>query len=57
MTVSCLDRVFGVVRYAFVKVQISCHKYNLKPSLVQYIYPISYKNAKKANPVKWICPY
>jgi hypothetical protein len=21
------------------------------------IYPISYKNAKKANPIKWICPY
>ena len=30
--------------------------YNLKPSLVQYIYPISYKIAKKANPRKWNCP-
>ncbi|MGB2927720.1 MAG: hypothetical protein WBB70_02285, partial [Desulfobacterales bacterium] len=37
--------------------QISCHKYNLKPSLVQYIYPISYKIAKKANLRKGICPY
>jgi hypothetical protein len=22
-----------------------------------YIYRISYRNAKKANPIKWICPY
>ncbi len=33
-----------------------CQSNNLKPSLVQYIYPISYKIAKKANPRKWICP-
>jgi len=26
------------------------HKHNLKPSLVQYIYPISYKIAKKGKP-------
>jgi len=25
-------------------------------SLTDYIYPISYKNAKKANPMKRICP-
>jgi hypothetical protein len=31
--------------------QIPCHKYNLKPSLIQYIYPISYKIAKRATPV------
>ena len=35
---------------------ISCHKYNLKPSLVQYIYPISYKIAKRQTPEKRICP-
>jgi hypothetical protein len=29
---------------------ISCHKHNLKPSPVQYIYPISYKIAKKGKP-------
>ncbi len=27
-------------------------KYNLKPSPVQYIYPISYKNAKKGKSPK-----
>jgi hypothetical protein len=37
--------------------QITCHKHNLKPILTDYIYLISYKIAKKANPVKWICPY
>ena len=36
---------------------VSCHKYNLKPSLVQYIYRISYKIAKKANPDKGFAPF
>ena len=31
---------------------ISCHKYNLTPSLIQYIYLISYKIALKASPEK-----
>ena len=39
-----------------IKPVISCHKHNLKPSLVQYIYRICYKNAKKANSRKMICP-
>jgi hypothetical protein len=38
------------------KLVLSCHKHNLKPSLVQYIYRISYKIAKKSNPAKRICP-
>ena len=41
----------------FVKVQIPCHNHNLKPTLADYIYRICYKNAKKANPIKRICPY
>ena len=39
------------------RVQISCHKYNQKPSLVQYIYPISYKIAKKGVPPKKDLPF
>ena len=35
---------------------ISCHKHRFKHFNFHYIYLISYKNAKKANPVKWICP-
>ena len=31
-------------------------KYNLKPSPVQYIYPISYKIAKKGKSPKKVCP-
>ena len=33
-------------------VVISCHKHNLKPNLVQYIYLISFKIAKKGKPEK-----
>jgi hypothetical protein len=33
------------------------HKQNLKPIRTDYIYPISYKIAKKANPRKRIYPY
>jgi len=35
---------------------ISCQKRRFKHFNCHYIYLISYKNAKKANPVKWICP-
>ena len=35
---------------------ISCQKHKLKHLNFQYIYLISYKIAKKANPIKWICP-
>ena len=31
---------------------LSCHKYRFKHLNLQYIYPISYKIAKKANPEK-----
>ena len=39
------------------QVKISYQYYRLKHLNFQYIYLISYKIAKKANPVKWICPY
>jgi len=35
---------------------IACHKNNLKPSLVQYIYLISYKIAKKGKTSKTDLP-
>jgi hypothetical protein len=34
----------------------ACHKHNLKPSLIQYIYPVSFKNAKSQTLEKRICP-
>jgi hypothetical protein len=34
----------------------ACHKHNLKPSLIQYIYPVSFKNAKRQTLEKRICP-
>jgi len=33
------------------------NKYNLKPSFIQYIYPISYKIAKKGKPPKKDLPF
>ena len=39
------------------KLVISCQYNKFKHLNFQYIYPISYKIAKKANPRKWICPY
>jgi hypothetical protein len=38
------------------ELQISCQNNNLKSVHADYIYLISYRNAKKANPRKWICP-
>jgi len=35
-----------------IKLVLSCHKHNLEPILTDYIYPISYINAKKANPLE-----
>jgi hypothetical protein len=35
---------------------LSCQKHRYKHLDFQYRYPISYKNAKKAKHVKWICP-
>ena len=35
----------------------SCQNQKSKNLNFQYIYLISYKNAKKANPVKWIRPH
>jgi len=39
------------------KLVLSCHKHRFKHLNFRYIYLISYKIAKKASPVKWICPY
>jgi len=39
------------------KLVLSGHKHRFKHFNFRYIYLISYRNAKKANPVKWICPY
>ncbi len=36
---------------------ISCHTHRFEHIKLQYIYRICYKNAKKANPRKRICPY
>jgi hypothetical protein len=36
------------------KVVLSCQNQRSKHLNFNYIYPISYKIAKKANPVKWI---
>jgi hypothetical protein len=38
-------------------VVISCHKHRFKHIIFNYIYLISYKNAKKVNSRKRICPY
>jgi hypothetical protein len=43
-----IERVCNVV--------IPCHKCNLEPILVDYIYLNFGEKAKRANPVKWICP-
>jgi hypothetical protein len=43
-------------REPYSEIQISCQKHNLESIPTDYIYPISYKIAKKANPMKWICP-
>jgi hypothetical protein len=34
-------------REAYNRLQIPCHKHNLKPFLADYIYLICYKNAKR----------
>jgi hypothetical protein len=39
------------------KLVISCHTHKFKHLNFNYIYRICYKNAKKANPLKWVCPY
>jgi hypothetical protein len=39
------------------KVVLSCQNHRFKHLNFEYIYPICYKNAKKANPRKRICPY
>jgi len=35
--------------------QIPYQNHKSKHLNFKYIYPISYKNGKKANPMKWIC--
>jgi len=36
---------------------LSCQNHKSKHLNFNYIYRICYKNAKKANPMKWICPF
>jgi hypothetical protein len=49
--------VMSTLKNNNLKVQISCHKHNLKAILTDYIYLISYKIAKKGNPPKINLPY
>ena len=42
--------------WCFSKLVLSCHKHKFKHLNSRYIYLISYKIAKKANPWKTICP-
>ena len=51
-----MNRVYivGLEKCSIFK--ISCQNHRFKHLNFSYIYPISYKNAKKANPAKWICP-
>jgi len=59
-----LPQLWHLLRYiestsrksVLLKPVLSCHKHNLKPNLVQYIYPISYKIAKKGKPYKMDLP-
>jgi hypothetical protein len=39
-----------------IKPDISCQSIKLENFHLRFIYRISYKIAKKANPPKWICP-
>jgi hypothetical protein len=47
-SISTLDEAERMVRSLWLFT--ACHKYNLEPSLVQYIYRISYKIAKRQTP-------
>jgi len=41
---------------SFLSKSTACQKHRFKHFNFQYIYLISYKIAKKANPRKWNCP-
>jgi len=47
--------VISMLNFASLNVAISCQKSNPRLINSDYIYPISYKIAKKANPAKRIC--
>jgi len=44
-------------KWKMCRVQIPCQYNRFKHLNFNYIYRICYKNAKKANPRKKICPY
>jgi len=50
------DRTVELPKSEDFRPKLTCHKHNLESILTDYIYSISYKNAKKANPMKWIRP-
>ena len=52
-----IQTLYVIVCFYVSKPVFSCQKHNLNPILADYLYPISYKIAKKANPMKWICLY
>ena len=52
-----IQTLYVIVCFYVSKPVFSCHKHKFKNLNCQYIYPISYKIAKKANPAKRIYPY
>jgi len=44
------------MRMPHIEIQISCHEHRFKHLNLQYIYPISYKIAKKGKPQKMDLP-
>ena len=52
-----IQTLYVIVCFYVSKPVFSCQKHNLKWLYLYCIYLISYKIAKKANPMKWICLY
>ena len=53
--INIADRNY-ITEMEFLKLVFTCQNHRSKHLNFHYIYPISYKIAKKANPLKWICP-
>ena len=51
-----IQTLYVIVCFWVSKLVISCQNNKFRSIDSDYIYRISYKNAKKANPRKWICP-
>jgi len=54
--VEFFSKTIGFPIHTQIKIQIPGHNNKLRPIDSDYIYLISYKIAKKANPRKRICP-